>query len=271
MQEVQGIYLQFLREIPALTTEKKKKEETTSFGYKDVPEEEKKKLVGDVFSSVAGKYDLMNDAMSLGIHRLWKRNFVRKAKLRQGMKCLDVAGGTGDIAMSMAKVVGAKGRVTIFDINKEMLDVGKERVIDHGFIGPIKFIQGNAEDLPFEDDSFDIATVSFGIRNVTHLEKAFKEMTRVVRPGGKVMCLEFSHPTNKLFSKAYDFFSFNVIPEIGNIIAKDKDSYQYLVESIRKFPDQEKLKKILEDCGLYNVKYYNLTNGIAAIHIGHKI
>ncbi|MBE9504477.1 MAG: ubiquinone/menaquinone biosynthesis methyltransferase, partial [Proteobacteria bacterium] len=163
-----------------MTIGKEKEQETASFGYKDVPVEEKKKLVGDVFSSVAAKYDFMNDAMSLGVHRLWKRNFVRKAKLRPGMKCLDVAGGTGDIAMSMAKEVGDKGRVTIFDINKEMLDVGKERVIDNGFIGPIKFIQGNAEELPFEDDYFDVATVSFGIRNVTHLEKAFREMTRVV-------------------------------------------------------------------------------------------
>lgn len=254
-----------------MTTEREKKEETTSFGYRDVPVEEKKKLVGDVFSNVAGKYDLMNDAMSFGVHRLWKRDFVRKARLRPGMKCLDVAGGTGDIAMLMAREVTDKGKVTIFDINKEMLDVGKERVIDKGFIGPIRFVQGNAEELPFYDDSFDVVTVSFGIRNVTRLEKAFREMMRVVRPGGKVMCLEFSHPTNRLISTLYDFFSFNVIPEIGNVLAKDKDSYRYLVESIRKFPDQESLKRILEACGLYKVKYYNLTNGIAAIHLGYKI
>ncbi|MDT8316439.1 MAG: bifunctional demethylmenaquinone methyltransferase/2-methoxy-6-polyprenyl-1,4-benzoquinol methylase UbiE [bacterium] len=256
-------------------TDKKKDEketETVSFGFKEVPAEERQKLVGDVFSNVAGKYDLMNDAMSLGVHRLWKRDFVRKAKLRPGMKCLDVAGGTGDIAMLMAKEVGDRGRVTVFDINKEMLDVGVERVVDKGFVGPIKFVQGNAEDLPFEDETFDVATVSFGIRNVTRIEKAFKEMTRVVKPGGKVMCLEFSHPTNPLFSKVYDFFSFNVIPEIGGALANDKDSYRYLVESIRKFPEQEKLKKIFEEhCGLYKVKYYNLTNGIAAIHIGYKI
>ena len=255
-------------------TEKKeesKGSENVSFGFKDVPAEERQKMVGKVFSNVAGKYDLMNDAMSLGVHRLWKRDFVRKAKLRPGMKCLDVAGGTADIAMLMAEEVGEKGKVTVFDINKEMLDVGKERVIDRGFIGPISFTQGNAEDIPFEDETFDVATVSFGIRNVTRLEKAFKEMTRGVKPGGKVMCLEFSHPTNKALAKVYDFFSFNIIPEIGNLLAKDRDSYEYLVESIRKFPDQEKLKKILEDCGLYQVKYYNLTNGIAAIHIGHKI
>lgn len=251
--------------------EDKKKDETVSFGFKEVPAGERQKLVGEVFSSVAGKYDIMNDAMSLGVHRLWKRDFVRKAKLRPGMKCLDVAGGTGDIAMLMARDVGEKGEVVVYDINKAMLDVGKDRAIDKGFVGPIKFIQGNAEDLPFDDDSFDIATVSFGIRNVTRLEKAFGEMRRVVRPGGKVMCLEFSHPTNKLFSKVYDFYSFNVIPEIGDLITKDRNSYQYLVESIRKFPDQEKLKKILEDCGLYRVKYYNLTNGVAAIHLGYKI
>lgn len=254
-----------------LTAKEEEKKETTSFGYKEVPVDEKEKLVGSVFSSVADKYDIMNDAMSLGVHRLWKRDFVRKAKLRPGMKCLDVAGGTGDIAMLMAREVGEKGEVTVYDINKAMLDVGKERVIDKGFVGPIKFVQGNAEDLPFEDDSFDVATVSFGIRNVTRLEKAFKEMARVVRPGGKVMCLEFSHPTNRIFSKIYDFYSFKVIPEIGNVITKDRDSYQYLVESIRKFPDQEKLKKILEKCGLYGVRYYNLTTGVAAIHVGYKI
>ncbi len=251
-------------------TEEEKKEKV-SFGFKEVPTDERQKLVGEVFSSVADKYDIMNDAMSLGVHRLWKRSFVRKAKLRPGMKCLDVAGGTGDIAMLMAKQVGEKGDVTVFDINKSMLDVGVDRVVDHGFVGNIKFVQGNAEDLPFEDETFDVATVSFGIRNVTRLEKAFKEMTRVVRVGGKVMCLEFSHPTNKLLSTVYDFFSFSVIPEIGELVAKDRESYQYLVESIRKFPDQEKLKKILEDCGLYKVKYTNLTNGVAAIHVGHKV
>lgn len=250
---------------------KVEEEEKISFGFKDVPLKERQKLVGQVFSSVAGNYDMMNDAMSLGIHRLWKREFVLKARLRKGMKCLDVAGGTGDIAMLMARSVGEKGGITVFDINRSMLDVGKDRVIDKGFVGPIKFVQGNAEDLPFEDETFDVATVSFGIRNVTRLEKAFKEMTRVVKVGGKVMCLEFSHPTNKLFSQIYDFFSFNVIPEIANMIAKDRDAYKYLVESIRKFPDQEKLKYILEDCGLYKVKYYNLTNGIAAIHRGYKI
>ena len=254
-----------------MTATDEKEKETTSFGFKKVPLEEKKKLVGNVFSSVANKYDLMNDAMSLGVHRLWKRDFVRKAKLRPGMKCLDVAGGTGDIAMLMAREVTDKGKVIVFDINKEMLDVGKDRVVDRGFIGPIKFTRGNAESLPFEDDAFDVATVGFGVRNVTQLEKAFKEMIRVVRPGGKVMCLEFSHPTNALFSKVYDFFSFNVIPEIGNAVTKDRESYRYLVESIRKFPDQESLKKILEDCDLYKVKYYNLTNGIAAIHMGYKI
>jgi len=254
-----------------MDTKEDQEEKKVSFGFKNVPLEERQKLVGQVFSNVAGNYDMMNDAMSLGIHRLWEREFVLKAKLRKGMKCLDVAGGTGDIAMLMARGVGDKGDVTVFDINKSMLDVGKDRVVDKGFVGPIKFVQGNAEDLPFEDETFDVATVSFGIRNVTRLEKAFKEMTRVVKPGGKVMCLEFSHPTNKLFSQIYDFFSFNIIPEIGNMIAKDRDSYKYLVESIRKFPDQEKLKSILEDCGLYKVKYYNLTNGIAAIHMGYKI
>jgi len=250
---------------------KDKERDTTSFGYKEVPVDEKEKLVGQVFSSVAGKYDLMNDAMSMGVHRLWKKSFIRKAKLRKGMRCLDVAGGTGDIAMLMARDVGEGGEVVVFDINKPMLEAGRERTLDKGFIGPLKFVQGNAEALPFDDNSFDVATVSFGIRNVTRLDRAFKEMTRVVRPGGKVMCLEFSHPTSRAFSKLYDFYSFNVIPEIGGMITNDKDSYQYLVESIRKFPNQEKLKSIMEECGLYNVKYQNLTNGVAAIHVGYKI
>lgn len=250
---------------------KNKDKKTASFGYKDVPVDEKEKLVEKVFSNVAGKYDIMNDAMSLGVHRLWKKSFIRKAKLRKGMKCLDVAGGTGDIAMLMARDVGDSGEVVIFDINKSMLDEGKDRTIDKGFLGSLKFVQGNAEVLPFNDNSFDVATVSFGIRNVTKLDKAFKEMARVVRPGGKVMCLEFSHPTSSIFSKFYDFYSFNVIPEIGGMITNDKGSYQYLVESIRKFPDQEKLKVIMEEAGLYKVKYFNLTNGVAAIHLGYKV
>lgn len=244
---------------------------TTHFGNKEIPVEEKRHRVADIFSSVADKYDLMNDLMSFGVHRIWKRFFVEKARLKQGDSSLDVAGGTADIAMLMAKKVGEKGKVIVYDINKEMLQVGRTKCIDNGFLKNIQYIQGNAEEICFPDNTFNAATVSFGIRNVTYIEKAFKEMARVVKPGGRVMCLEFSHPTSKIFSKVYDVYSFKIMPEIGDIVTGNREAYTYLPESIRKFPTQEELKKMLKGIGLYNVKYYNLFNGIAAIHIGVKV
>ncbi|MBI5681733.1 MAG: bifunctional demethylmenaquinone methyltransferase/2-methoxy-6-polyprenyl-1,4-benzoquinol methylase UbiE [Deltaproteobacteria bacterium] len=244
---------------------------TAHFGNKVIPVEEKRHRVADIFSSVAAKYDLMNDLMSFGIHRLWKRFFVGKARLKHGDMAIDVAGGTADIAILMAREVGENGRVVVYDINKEMLEVGKTKCIDKGFLKNIQYVQGNAEEICFPDNTFNAAAVGFGIRNVTYIEKAFKEMARVVKPGGRVMCLEFSHPTSKLFNKAYNVYSFKIMPEIGDIITGNREAYTYLPESIRKFPAQEELKEMLEGIGLYNVKYYNLFNGIAAVHIGIKI
>lgn len=247
------------------------KKDTTYFGNKIIPAEEKKQRVQDIFSSVADKYDLMNDLMSFGTHRLWKRFVVEKTNLKPGDSAIDVCGGTADIAMLMAKRVGEKGKIVVYDINREMLEIGRDKCIDSGFLKNIRYVQGDAEEIGFEDNTFHCATVGFGIRNVTHLETAFKEMTRVVKPGGRVICLEFSHPTSKVFGKLYDLYSFKVMPEIGELVTGNRGAYTYLPESIRKFPPQEELKKILEDVGLFKVKYYNLFNGIAAVHIGVKV
>ncbi len=248
-----------------------KEEKKTFFGYKLVPLEKKKELVKELFTSVAERYDLMNDLMSFGTHRLWKRFLVERTGLREGESAIDVAGGTADIAILMAKRVGSKGRVVVYDLNRDMLRIGRDKCVDRGFLKNIDFVQGNAEEIAFEDNSFHCATVGFGIRNVTHLDRAFKEMTRVVKPGGRVLCLEFSHPGNPLFSRLYDIYSFTVIPRMGEMVAGNRDAYVYLAESIRRFPDQERLKSIMEEAGLYNVKYYNLFNGIAAVHVGVKI
>ena len=244
---------------------------TTHFGYKDVPVEEKKELVKGVFDSVAGKYDIMNDLMSMGTHRIWKRLLMDETGLKAGEKALDVAGGTADIAMLMAKKTGPAGRVVVYDINADMLRCGREKTVDAGFLNNINFARGDAEDISFADNSFHCATIGFGIRNVTRIEKAFQEMTRVVKPGGRVVCLEFSHPKNPAFAKLYDAYSFSVIPFIGEVMTKNRDAYTYLAESIRKFPPQDELKAIMEAAGLYKVRYRNLFNGIAAIHTGFKV
>ncbi len=249
------------------TTEDKK----VSFGYEEVAEHDRQGRVNEIFTSVASKYDLMNDLMSGGVHRLWKRFVAGKTGLRKGDRALDVAGGTGDIAMLMAERVTTDGEVIVFDINHEMLKVGAERCIDKGFVKGMKFVQGNAEEISFTDNTFDCVTIGFGVRNVTHLDRAFSEMTRVAKPGGRVICLEFSHPKNPVFKKVYDIYSSNLIPIIGERITGNKDAYTYLHESIRKFPPQQELKKIMEAAGLFNVRYYNLFGGIAAVHIGDKI
>lgn len=246
-------------------------EKTTHFGNKIVPEEKKEALVREVFDSVAGKYDLMNDLMSMGTHRIWKRLVAAETGLKPGETAIDVAGGTADISLLMAERVGETGSIVVFDINHEMLKVGQEKCIDRGYLKNIRFVQGNAEAIAFEDNSFHCATVGFGIRNVTHLDRAFAEMARVVKPGGKVICLEFSHPENKLFSKLYDMYSFSFLPAVGEFITGNRSAYEYLPESIRKFPPQEELKKIMEGVGLFKVKYYNLFNGIAAVHVGVKV
>ncbi|MBZ0220511.1 MAG: bifunctional demethylmenaquinone methyltransferase/2-methoxy-6-polyprenyl-1,4-benzoquinol methylase UbiE [Candidatus Methylomirabilis sp.] len=246
-------------------------EKMTYFGNQLIPEAEKEKKVREVFDSVAQKYDFMNDLMSFGIHRLWKRFVASETGLRPGQSALDVAGGTADIAILMADRVGKEGNVVVFDINGEMLKVGRDKCIDRGYLSNIRFTQGNAEEIPFEDNSFHCATVGFGIRNVTHLDRALGEMTRVVKPGGKVICLEFSRPESALLRKAYDLYSFSFIPAVGEMITGNRSAYEYLPESIRKFPPQEELKRMMQDAGLWKVQYHNLLNGIAAVHVGVKI
>ncbi len=246
-------------------------EKMTYFGNKLVPEGEKEKKVREVFDSVAGKYDLMNDLMSFGIHRLWKRLVASETGLRPGQSALDVAGGTADIAILMADRVGPDGSVVVFDINGEMLKVGRDKCVDRGYLSNMRFAQGNAEEIPFEENSFHCATVGFGIRNVTHLDRALSEMTRVVKPGGKVICLEFSRPESALLRKAYDLYSFSFIPAVGEMITGNRGAYEYLPESIRKFPPQEELRRIMKEAGLWKVKYHNLLNGIAAVHVGVKV
>lgn len=243
----------------------------THFGNSVIPEEEKVARVREVFNTVAEKYDLMNDLMSLGTHRIWKRLVAADTGLRPGDSAIDVAGGTADIALLMAERTGEKGRVVVYDINEEMLRVGRAKCVDKGRLKGLEFVCGNAEDIAFPDNTFHCATVGFGIRNVTHLDRAFAEMRRVVKPGGKVMCLEFSHPTNAVISKLYDIYSFNVIPEVGEAVTGSRAPYVYLPESIRKFPPQEELKKIMEAAGLFKVRYNNFFNGIAALHIGYKV
>ena len=244
--------------------------DTTHFGYKTVATNEKQKLVGEVFSSVAAKYDIMNDFMSMGVHRLWKRHFVMTSGIHAGAQVLDLAGGTGDIAKLLAPKVTSSGHIIVGDINQEMLDVGKQRIIDAGLFGLVSTQQMNAEELPFEEDTFDLITMAFGLRNVTDQQKALNDMHRVLKPGGKLMVLEFTQVNLKFLAKIYDFYSFKILPEIGQIVAKDRDSYQYLAESIRKHPNQKTLKGMLEKAGFELCKVENLSGGIVAIHTGYK-
>jgi demethylmenaquinone methyltransferase/2-methoxy-6-polyprenyl-1,4-benzoquinol methylase len=247
------------------------KDDKTHFGNQLIPEDEKKGLVGEVFTSVADRYDLMNDLMSFGTHRIWKRFVALKTNLRPGDLALDVAGGTADLAILSAGQVGEDGRVVVYDINMEMLEKGRDKCIDRGLVKNVLYARGDAEAIPFEDNTFHAVTIGFGIRNVTRLDTALKEMLRVLKPGGRLMCLEFSHPTSALFSKLYDLYSENVLPRLGSVITGNRDAYVYLHESIRKFPDQEEFKRLMEGAGYYGVRYHNLFNGIAALHIGEKI
>lgn len=243
---------------------------TTHFGYRDVPVEEKSSLVAQVFQSVAPKYDLMNDLMSMGMHRLWKRFTIQQAALRSGQRVLDLASGTGDLAKAFAKQVGPTGKVIMSDINEAMLEVGRNRLTDAGIIGNIDYVLADAQHLPFEDNEFDCVTIAFGLRNVTDKSAALRSMYRVLKPGGKALILEFSKPTSPIMNKFYDLYSFNVIPKMGEIVADDRDSYQYLVESIRMHPDQETLKSMMQETGFEDVDYFNLTGGIVALHKGYK-
>ncbi|GAA0793718.1 bifunctional demethylmenaquinone methyltransferase/2-methoxy-6-polyprenyl-1,4-benzoquinol methylase UbiE [Marinobacterium sediminicola] len=243
---------------------------TTHFGYQDVPVEEKVKRVADVFHSVAGKYDLMNDLMSGGIHRLWKRITIDQSGVRRGHKVLDIAGGTGDLTRKFARMVGSEGKVVLADINDSMLKVGRDKLLNSGVAGNVEYVQANAECLPFEDNTFDVITIAFGLRNVTDQNAAIASMLRVLKPGGKLMILEFSKTDNPALTKLYDFYSFNILPQMGKVIAGDADSYRYLAESIRKHPDQETLKGMMEQAGFVNCRYQNMTGGIVALHTGIK-
>lgn len=248
----------------------KKTANTTHFGYQQVDVAQKSHLVADVFHSVAAQYDLMNDLMSMGMHRLWKRFTINEANLRPGQAVLDVAAGTGDLTKAFAQAVGTRGQVIMTDINDSMLAVGRDRLIDAGIMGNIAFVLADAEQLPFADDSFDCVSIAFGLRNVTDKAAALQAMYRVLRPGGKLLVLEFSHAQTPLLNKVYDFYSFNVIPKLGELVTKDRDSYQYLVESIRMHPDQETLKQMMLDAGFEDVTYHNFNGGIVALHKGYK-
>ena len=244
---------------------------TTHFGYREVPVGEKQRLVGEVFSSVARSYDVMNDLMSLGVHRLWKRYFVGTSGVRRGDAVLDLAGGTGDVAALLHGRVGAGGRVVLGDINGDMLAVGRDRLTDRGLVAGIDYVQCDAQALPFPDRHFDLVTIAFGLRNVTDKAAALREMHRVLKPGGRVLILEFSAVQSALLKPLYDFHSFQVLPRLGKLIADDPESYQYLAESIRKHPDQATLKAMLEAAGFAQVDVRNLSAGIVAIHRGYKV
>ncbi|KAM9858672.1 2-methoxy-6-polyprenyl-1,4-benzoquinol methylase, mitochondrial [Aulostomus maculatus] len=280
-------------------------DKSTHFGFETVPEAEKAKKVYEVFENVAQKYDIMNDAMSLGIHRLWKDALLHVMHPQPGTRLLDVAGGTGDIAFRFLEYIrsqkerqkrraarsmqtpswdeisnnysadneeGSPGsRAVVCDINKEMLKIGKQKADDMNISAGLSWVVGDAEELPFDDDQFDIYTIAFGIRNVTHIDQALQEALRVLKPGGRFMCLEFSKVTNPVLARLYDAYSFQVIPVLGEVIAGDWKSYQYLVESIRKFPDQEEFKGMIEDAGFYCVQYYNFTGGVVSLHSGFKL
>ena len=244
--------------------------EQTHFGYKTVNKAEKQARVADVFTSVAKKYDIMNDLMSFGIHRLWKRYAISLSGVRAGQQVLDIAGGTGDLAKVFSREVGRNGHVVLSDINAAMLEVGRERLINAG-CNNVDFVLANAETLaPFDDESFDLVTISFGLRNVTDKDAALKSMYRVLKPGGRLLILEFSKPVFEPLSKAYDLYSFTALPIMGKLVANDSESYQYLAESIRMHPDQQTLKQMMQQAGFENCDYHNLTAGIVAVHRGFK-
>lgn len=250
--------------------------ESLWFGETAVTPDEKTAKVHGVFEGVARNYDLMNDLMSGGVHRLWKDSFVRRIRPRAGLKYLDVAGGTGDIAFRIRRKIGAPKAgtgpdITLCDLTYNMLEVGRDRAIDKGWLNDFEWVTGNAESLPFPDKSFDVYTISFGLRNVTRIDDALCEARRVLKPGGRFFCLEFSHVENPLFAKAYDAYSYGIIPRIGQVVAKDRDSYQYLVESIRKFPTQMALKRRLLESGFDRADYENMTGGIACIHSATRL
>ena len=245
-------------------------EKTTHFGFESVAWDEKEKKVAEVFHSVAQKYDLMNDLMSLGVHHLWKRFTIELSQVRPGQSVLDLAGGSGDLTRLLSKKVGDSGQVILADINAAMLQVGRDRLLDEGLYKNINFVQGNAQYLPFADNSFHCITMAFGLRNVTDKEEALRSMYRVCKPGGKLMILEFSTPTFPGLKPIYDWYSFNILPKVGQLFAQDESSYQYLAESIRMHPNQPALQEMVEKAGFEDCRYHNLSGGIVALHIAYK-
>lgn len=242
----------------------------THFGFKSIDIEDKSAKVAEVFHSVANRYDLMNDLMSFGIHRWWKSLVISTSKVRQGDIILDLAGGTGDLTAAFSKLVGKNGKVVLTDINSSMLKVAKQKLTNKGLVGNIEYVEADAENLPFEDNSFNCTSLAFGLRNFTDKQKALGEIYRVLKPGGKLMVLEFSKPESSLFGKIYDAYSFSVLPRLGKLITKDADSYEYLAESIRMHPPQEELRSMFELASFKEVVYHNMTGGIVALHIGVK-
>ncbi|MDH5471798.1 MAG: bifunctional demethylmenaquinone methyltransferase/2-methoxy-6-polyprenyl-1,4-benzoquinol methylase UbiE [Gammaproteobacteria bacterium] len=246
-------------------------DDKTHFGFEQIPVNEKVKRVAGVFHSVADKYDVMNDVMSLGVHRLWKRFTLSQTGLKAGQRVLDLAGGTGDLALRMSRMVGPAGEVVLSDINASMLNRGRERLLDKGIAGNMSYVQANAECLPFPDDYFDCITIAFGLRNVTDKDAALRSMYRVLKPGGRLLVLEFSKPVAPGLAPVYDVYSFKLLPAMGKLIANDADSYRYLAESIRMHPDQQTLKEMMQVAGFDKVSYHNMTGGIVALHKGFKI
>ncbi|MFQ3248719.1 bifunctional demethylmenaquinone methyltransferase/2-methoxy-6-polyprenyl-1,4-benzoquinol methylase UbiE [Glaciecola sp.] len=253
-----------------LNSEEGSDTEQTHFGFKQVAKEQKEAMVADVFHSVAAKYDVMNDLMSFGIHRIWKRYTIDCSGIRPGQKVLDLAGGTGDLAAKFSRIVGETGQVTLADINHSMLMVGKEKLTNMGIMSNLNYVQANAEALPFPDNHFDLVTMAFGLRNVTEKSNALASIFRVLKPGGRLLVLEFSKPSSELLSKIYDTYSFHLLPKMGQLVANDAESYQYLAESIRMHPDQETLEDMMKEVGFEQTSFTNLTGGIVALHRGFK-
>ncbi|MFY8275296.1 bifunctional demethylmenaquinone methyltransferase/2-methoxy-6-polyprenyl-1,4-benzoquinol methylase UbiE [Pseudoalteromonas sp. SSDWG2] len=245
-------------------------QKTTHFGFKTVAANEKAAHVADVFHSVAAKYDLMNDLLSFGIHRLWKRVTIASSGARRGQTILDLAGGTGDLTAKFSQLVGETGKVILGDINDSMLKVGRDKLRDRGLVSNIEYVQMNAEELPFPDNSIDVITIAFGLRNVTDQSKALASMYRVLKPGGRLLILEFSKPEHEVLTKLYDLYSFNILPKVGEVVLNDSESYKYLAESIRMHPDQQTLESMMQEVGFEQTSYQNMTGGIVALHRGFK-
>ena len=252
------------------TSTPNEEDDTTDFGFSRVNRGDKAGMVRGVFDSVAGRYDLMNDLMSGGIHRIWKRFTIELSAVRPGQTVLDIARGTGDLAAKFSRLVGSEGQVILADINAAMLTVGRDRLIDKGATGNVQVVQADAQHLPFDDNSIDCITIAFGLRNVTDKAMAMRSMLRVLRPGGRLLVLEFSKPTSALLGKLYDQYSFQILPAMGRLIAQDAESYRYLAESIRQHPDQETLLEMMETAGFVNCRYHNMTGGVVALHQGFK-